>query len=82
MKETYRLAHSKIPNFRERLELLISKLSRPIMSGEIACGIGCSLAHVEREMNELIDAGFYRLATVKELKERFMDCRVIAYLRS
>lgn len=82
MKETHRLAHVKIPNFRDRLEILISKMSRPIMSGEIACGIGCSLAHVEREMNELVDAGLYKQATAKELKEHSMEYRVIAYLRS
>lgn len=81
MEEIHHLAHVKIPHFRDRLERLVSRVDRPVMSGEISLEIGCSLAHVVREMDDLIDAGVYRQVEPDELRKRGMEPRVLAYAR-
>ncbi len=50
MKEIHHLARVKIPHFRDRLERIFARVSRPVMSGEISLEVGCSLAQVAREM--------------------------------
>ena len=47
--------------------------------GEIALEVGCSLEHVAREMETLVDAGKFRLVEADELKARAIEPRVIAY---
>jgi hypothetical protein len=82
MKEIKHLARVKIPHFQARLEPLFARMSRPVMLGEISIEIGCSLAQVEREMNDLCAIGVYRLAEPAELKARGMESRVLAFVRS
>lgn len=81
MKENQRSAHVRIPHFRDRLERLVTRVGRPVMSGEIALEIGCSLAHVVREMDDLVEANEYRLVEPDELRTRGMEPRVLAYAR-
>ncbi len=81
MKSNQRLAHSHIPHFLEAVNRLVSRVNRPVLSGEIALEIGCSLAHVEREMNELISNGLYRQIEPEELISRGMSTLVLAYAR-
>lgn len=81
MEEIHHLARVKIPHFRDRLDRLASRLSRPIMSGEISLEVGCSLAHVVREMDDLVEAGAYRQVEPDELRKHGMEPRVLAYAR-
>lgn len=81
MDEIRRLVHVKIPHFRDRLERLISRVARPVMSGEIALEVGCSLAHVEREMSDLVEVGVYKQVDPDELRKRGMEPRALAYVR-
>jgi hypothetical protein len=82
MKEIIYLARVKIPHFQDRLEMLFARINRPVMSGEIALEICCSLAQVVREMDDLCAAGFYRQVEPNELKMCGMEPTVLAYLRS
>lgn len=82
MDDPRSLSRVKLPKFRERLERLVDRVDRPVMSGEIALEIGVSLAQVEREMEALCEAGAYRVAEVSELRSRGWDPRVLAYVRS
>jgi len=81
MEDIRHLARVKIPHFRDRLERLVTRVNRPVMCGEIALEVGCSLAHVEREMNDLIEAGEYRQVEPDELRKRSMEPRALAYAR-
>jgi hypothetical protein len=81
MKEIHHLARVKIPHFRDRLERLVSRVARPVMSGEIALEVGCSLAHVVREMDDLVKAGAYRQVEPEELRKHGIEPRVLAYMR-
>jgi len=51
------------------------------MSGEIALEVGCSLAHVVREMDDLVKAGAYRQVEPEELRKHGIEPRVLAYMR-
>lgn len=82
MKEIHHLARVKIPHFRDRLERIFARVSRPVMSGEISLEVGCSLAQVAREMEDLCATGEYRQVEPDELRKRGMEPRVIAYVRS
>lgn len=68
-----------MPKFEERLRSLCHRKGRPVMHGEIALEVGCSLEHVTREMNPLVDSGAYRVVGTDELKARSMESRVLAY---
>lgn len=82
MEEIRHLARVKIPHFRDRLERLITRVSRPVMSGEISLEVGCSLAQVVREMEDLCATGAYRQVEPDELRKHGMEPRVLAYVRS
>lgn len=81
MEEIRLLARVKIPHFRDRLERLVTRVGRPVLSGEIALEVGCSLAHVEREMDDLIEANEYRRVEPNELRSCGMEPHVLAYAR-
>ncbi len=68
-----------LPQFEERLRSLCQRKGRPVFHGEIALEMGCSLEHVSREMETLVDAGKFRLVAANELKARAIESRVIAY---
>ena len=70
---------SPLPLFEERLRSLCHRKGRPVYHGEIALEMCCSLEHVAREMEALIDSGKYRLCTADELKKRAIEPRVLAY---
>lgn len=72
-------ARSPLPHFEERLRCLCQKKDRPVLHGEIALEVGCSLEQVAREMERLLDAGVYRRVDEKELRARCMEPRCIAY---
>jgi len=73
-------ARSPLPLFEERLRSLWQHVKpRPILHGEIALEMCCSLEQVAREMETLVDAGKYRLVDADELKKRAIEPRVIAY---
>ena len=73
------IIRSPLPKFEERLRSLYQRKGRPVFHGEIALEVGCSLEHVAREMETLIDAGKFRLVEADELKARAIEPRVIAY---
>jgi hypothetical protein len=81
MEDIRHLARVKIPHFCDRLERLATRLGRPVMCGEISLEVGCTLAHVEREMDDLIAAGAYRRVEPDELRSRGMEPRALAYAR-
>ncbi len=68
-----------IPRFEERLRSLCQRKGRPVMHGEIALEVCCSLNRVDIEMAPLLEFGSFRLVTVAELKSLSMSVRVIAY---
>lgn len=73
-------ARSPLPQFEERLRCLCQRKDRPILHGEIALEVGCSLEQVAREMERLLDAGAYRRVEESELRARALEPRVIAYV--
>lgn len=77
--EVSSFTRSPLPAFEERLRSLCHRKGRPVYHGEIALEVGCSLEHVSREMETLIDAGKFRLVEADELKARAIEPRVIAY---
>lgn len=68
-----------LPHFEERLRCLCQRKGRPVLHGEIALEVGCSLEQVSREMERLLDAGAYRRVEEAELRARAIEPRVIAY---
>ncbi len=77
--EVSSFTRAPLPKFEERLRSLCQRKGRPVYHGEIAIEVGCSLEHVSREMETLIDAGKFRLVEADELKARAIEPRVIAY---
>ncbi len=78
-KSVSTFTRSPLPKFEERLRSLCQRKGRPVMHGEVALEVGCSLEHVTREMEVLIDAGVYRVVGPDELKARALEPRVLAY---
>lgn len=68
-----------LPLFEERLRCLCHRKDRPVLHGEIALEVGCSLEQVAREMERLLDSGTYRRVAEAELRKRSMEPRAIAY---
>ncbi len=73
-------ARSPLPHFEERLRCLCQRKDRPVLHGEIALEVGCSLEQVAREMERLLDSGVYRRVAVDELRKRSMEPRAVAYV--
>ena len=71
-----------LPKFEECLRRLCRRVGneRPVLAGQISIEVGCSLEHVAREMETLLDAGKVRLVSPEELRERALEPRAIAYL--
>lgn len=72
-------ARTPLPQFEERLRCLCQRKGRPVLHGEIALEVGCSLEQVAREMERLLDTGAYRRVEESELRARALEPRVIAY---
>lgn len=72
-------ARAPLPHFEERLRCLCQRKDRPVLHGEIALEVGCSLEQVSREMERLLDCGKYRRVEEAELRARAMEPRAIAY---
>jgi hypothetical protein len=72
-------ARAALPHFEERLRCLCQRKGRPVLHGEIALEVGCSLEQVTREMERLLDVGAYRRVEESELRARAIEPRVIAY---
>jgi hypothetical protein len=68
-----------IPHFEERLRCLSLNKDRPVLHGEIALWIGCSLEQVTREMEPLLDSGTFRRVEESELRACCMEPRCVAY---
>lgn len=77
-----KIAYAPLPKFRDRLEFLAGYLRRPLLHGELALDMCCSLEQVTREMDPLVESRAYRALSVEELVELGMDPRVLAYVRA
>ena len=73
------LVRTLLPQFEERLRCLCQRKGRPVLHGEIALEVGCSLEQVAREMEKLLEAGGFRRVEESELRSRSMEPRAIAY---
>ncbi len=71
---------ASLPHFEERVRCLCHRKERPILHGEIALEVGCSLEQVAREMERLLDSGDFRRVEESELRARSMEPRAIAYI--
>jgi len=72
---------SPLPRFEERLRALCQRVApRPVLHGEIAIEVGCSLEQVTRQMEAFLDAGTFRYVSAEELKARALEPRAIAYM--
>lgn len=70
-------ARTPLPHFEERLRCLCQRKDRPVLHGEIALEVGCSLEQVAREMEKLLETGSYRRVEESELRKRAMEPRAI-----
>lgn len=73
------MRNTRLPNFKQRLDAYSSRVGRPVLQGEIALEIGCSLAQVEREMEHIVDSGEYVRLSKNELKAIGLGSEVIAF---
>lgn len=77
--EVSSFARVPLPKFEERLRSLCLRKGRPVLHGEVALEVGCSLEHVAREMQPLLDSGVYRVVGPDELRTRSLEPRALAY---
>lgn len=59
----------------------MQRVGRPVLQGEIALEVGCSLVQVEREMTHLLESGDYARLSIDELKKLGYGSETIAFKR-